>query len=186
MAKDYGSLQGKLLLDGGRLKGSYFSRTVILICQHNSDGALGLVLNHDSGKILEEAVVAELPERLKQLSVYIGGPVQPSALSYIYTDTFIPDANVMTNVQLGHSLESLIELGGSYSSSQEVRVFAGYAGWSSGQLEQELEADSWLIHPASIELIFNTDTDSLWSGILREKGLKYRLLAEEPEDLSLN
>ncbi|HVR36678.1 MAG TPA: YqgE/AlgH family protein, partial [Methylomirabilota bacterium] len=69
---------------------------------------------------------------------------------------------------------------------QKVRVFAGYSGWSPGQLEDEMKRGSWLTHPASVELIFDTDPAILWQSILRRMGWKYRLLAESPEDPSLN
>jgi putative transcriptional regulator len=65
-------------------------------------------------------------------------------------------------------------------------MFAGYAGWSPGQLENEMKHKAWLTHPASLELVFDTAPEQLWQVILRRKGGKYRLLAQSPEDLSLN
>lgn len=180
-------LKGSLLLDGGQLHGSFFSRTVVLICQHDAEGAFGLVLNRDSGKKVAETIVADLPERLHEHPLYLGGPVQPSALSFLHTDAFVPDANVLPNLSLAHSLESLIELGESFSATQKIRLFAGYAGWSAGQLEDEMKRDAWLAHPASVDLVFNSDPTVLWKEILKQKhGPKYRLLAESPEDPSLN
>jgi putative transcriptional regulator len=93
---------------------------------------------------------------------------------------------VMANVSLGHSIESLMEIGESFSSAQCVRVFAGYAGWSSGQLDDEMRRGSWLSHPASIDLIFHVKPDDVWHRILREKGWKYRLVSQAPDDLSWN
>jgi putative transcriptional regulator len=65
-------------------------------------------------------------------------------------------------------------------------VFAGYAGWSPGQLDDEMKREAWLTHPASIELVFSSDAGELWKTILRQKGWKYRLLSDTPEDLSWN
>lgn len=181
------SLTGSILLDGGELRGSFFSRTVLLICQHDAEGAFGLVLNRDSGKKVAETVIADLPEGLKEQPLYLGGPVQPSALSFLHSDTFIPDANVLPNLSLGHSLDSLIELGESFSATKKVRMFAGYAGWSPGQLEEEIKRKAWLIHPGSLDLVFTVEAERLWQKILREqKAARYRLLAESPEDLSSN
>src|ERR1039458_1792647 len=104
-------LKGQLLLDSGQLQGSYFARTVVLICQHDAEGAFGLVLNHAMGETVGEKIVADLPESLKGCPLYEGGPVQPSALSFLHSDAFLADANVMTNLSLGHSLDSLVELG---------------------------------------------------------------------------
>jgi putative transcriptional regulator len=186
MADAFKSLKGQLLLDGGKLRGSFFNRTVLLICQHDAEGAFGLVLNRSSGKVVGDMVVADLPDKLKEELLYIGGPVQPSALSFLHTDTFVPHANVMTNLNLGHSLDSLMELGESYSTTQKVRLFAGYAGWSPGQLDEEMKRDAWLTHPASLDLVFEASPVTLWKKILSEKGWKYRLTAEGPEDLSWN
>ena len=107
-------------------------------------------------------------------------------MSYLHSDNYLPDANVIPSLNVGHSLESMIELAGSFSSSQRLKVFAGYAGWSPGQLDDEMKRDTWLTHPASIELIFNTPPEKLWQAILGNKGWRYRLLSEAPEDLSWN
>jgi len=180
------SLKGQLILDNGKLRGSFFHRTVILICQHDADGAFGLVLNRSTNNKVGNALAADLPDVLKEETLYLGGPVQPQALSYLHSDNYLPDANVMPNLNLGHSLDSLVDIGGSYSSTQKIKVFAGYAGWSSGQLDDEMKRDTWLTHPASLDLLFNTPSDKLWQAILGNKGWKYRLLSEAPEDLSWN
>ncbi len=186
MAEERKSLKGQLLLDGGKLRGSFFNRTVLLICQHDADGAFGLVLNRSSGKSVGDMVVADLPDKLKEEALFLGGPVQPSALSFLHTDTFVPHANVMPNLNLGHSLDTLMELGESYSTTQKVRLFAGYAGWSPGQLDDEMKREAWLVHPASLDLVFGADPTTLWKSIISKKGWKYRLMADGPEDLNWN
>jgi putative transcriptional regulator len=80
----------------------------------------------------------------------------------------------------------LAEIGESFSSNRRVKMFAGYAGWSAGQLEDEMKRGAWLTHPASVELVFDTDPQQLWRLILQQKGWKYKLLAQMPEDLSNN
>ena len=179
-------LKAQLLLDGGKLNGSFFHRTVVLICQHDAEGAFGLVLNRATGNKVGDVLVADLPEQLKEVPLFLGGPVQTTALSFLHADTYIPDANVMPNLNLDHSLDALVELGDSYSATQQIKVFAGYAGWSPGQLEDEMKRGAWLTHPASVDLVFNSDPQKLWKKILCEKGWQYRLLSEAPEDLSRN
>jgi putative transcriptional regulator len=180
-------LRGKLLLDGGDLAGSFFHRTVLLVCEHNADGAFGLVLNRTVGKTVGEMIVADLPENLKKCPLFLGGPVQPSALSFLHTDNFIPEADVMPDLALGHSLDELMEIGESFSVAKKVRLFAGYAGWSPGQLENEMKRKSWLTFPASVELVFDTPPEQLWPRILKSKGgWKNKLLSQMPEDLSSN
>ena len=179
-------LKGQLLLDSGLLRGSFFQRTVVLICQHDAEGAFGLVLNRDTGSKVGEMIVSELPDTLKEFPLYLGGPVQPTALSFLHTDSFLPDGDVMPNLSLGHSLDTLLEIGESFSPSRKVKMFAGYAGWSPGQLEDEMKRDAWLTHPASLELVFDIDPSRLWETVLRQKGWKYKLLSQMPEDPSLN
>ncbi len=186
MAAKHQSLKGQLLLDGGKLAGSFFHRTVVLVCEHDSDGAFGLVLNRTTGKNIGDALAADLRDHLKREELFLGGPVQPTALSYLHSDSFIPDANVMPNLSLGHSLEELVDLGENFSPAQQLKVFAGYAGWSSGQLDEEMKRGSWLTHPAKLEHVFDPDPATLWKRIVRTKGWDYKLLAEGPEDISWN
>lgn len=184
--KAFKSLKGQLLLDGGKLGGSFFHRSVVLVCQHDEEGAFGLVLNRPTPTKIGEAVVADLPEVLKDQILFLGGPVQTNALSYLHSDIFLPHASVMPNLELGHSLDALVELAQSNSPTQKVKVFAGYAGWSPGQLDDEMRRKAWLTHPATLELVFSDEPEKLWATILRCKGPEYRLLAETPEDLSWN
>ena len=179
-------LKGKLLLDSGLLRGSFFQRTVVLICQHDAEGAFGLVLNRTTGNNVGDMIVADLPDSLKTCPLYLGGPVQPSALSFLHSDPFLPEANVMPNLNLGHSVDALVELGESLSGTRKIKMFAGYAGWSPGQLEDEMKRKAWLTYPASLDLVFDTEPEQLWKIILCRKGWKYKLLAQSPDDLSLN
>ena len=186
MAQPKISLKGQFLLDSGQLQGSFFQRTVVLVCQHDAEGAFGLVLNRPTGNKAGEMISGELPDALKNCPLYEGGPVQPTALSYLHSDLFLPDGNVIANLNLGHSLETLIEIADSFSPTNKVKLFAGYAGWSPGQLDDEMKRKAWLTHPASLELVFDTDPAEMWARILRQKGGQYRLLAQAPEDLSSN
>lgn len=187
MAADYKSLKGQLLLDNGKLAGSFFQRTVVLICQHDEEGAFGLVLNRLTETKVGDAIVAKLPSTLKEEPLYLGGPVQPQALSYLHSSPQLTEANVIANLALGHSLDSLVDLGEEIAASDKVRMFAGYAGWTAGQLDDEMERASWMTHPASLGLVFYSKPEELWQHILREKGgIKYRMLAESPEDMSSN
>ncbi|HEY4417174.1 MAG TPA: YqgE/AlgH family protein [Verrucomicrobiae bacterium] len=180
-------LNGQLLLDGGDLGGSFFERTVVLICQHDTEGAFGLVLNRSLGKTVGEMIVADLPAPLKGSPLFLGGPVQPGALSFLHTDHFIPNAIALPNLALGHSLDELMEIGESFSADKKVRMFAGYAGWSPGQLENEMKRKAWLTFPASLDLVFETPPEQLWQKVLRRKGgWQNQLLAQMPDDLSRN
>ena len=159
---------------------------MVLICQHDAEGAVGLVVNRPAGGMLGDLLLEDLPDALREQPVFVGGPVQPSAFSYLHAEDYLPEANVMPNVSLGHSLEAFVELAEGLLGQRQLRVFAGYSGWSPGQLEDEMARESWLTHPASLDLVFNIPPDELWRHILMQKGIKYRLLADAPDDLSLN
>jgi putative transcriptional regulator len=107
-------------------------------------------------------------------------------LSFLHSDSFLPGANVMPNVNLGHSVDTLVEITEGYSPARQMKVFAGYAGWSPGQLEDEMKRDTWLTHPPTLDLIFTSSPAKLWRVVLAEKGWRYKLIADAPEDLSWN
>jgi putative transcriptional regulator len=186
MGKKFNSLKGQLLLDGGKMQGSFFHHTVVLICQHDEEGAFGLVLNRPAGDQVGNVLVADMPESLKDMPLYLGGPVQPGVLSFLNSENWNSDADIMSNIVLGHSIDELIDVGESFSPLRKTRIFAGYSGWSAGQLDDEMRRESWLTHPASLELVFYDKPEELWRHILRQKGLKYRLLSDSPDDNSLN
>jgi len=186
MAVHKKSLRGRLLLDGGNLQGSWFHRTVVLICQHDAEGAFGLVLNRPSATQVGEALVGNLPESLQSRVLHVGGPVQPGALSYLTGDSLQPGGSVMAGVDLGHSLDDLSELAAGFTPGRRLTVFAGYSGWSPGQLDEEIERKAWVIHPATPDLVFDSEPATLWRRILRAKGGLFCLLADSPDDPEAN
>jgi putative transcriptional regulator len=186
MSQTHNSLQGQLLLDGGKLHGSFFNRSVVLICQHDPEGAFGLILNRGTTNNVGQALVANLPDVVKEQRLFVGGPVQPQSLSFLHSETGVAGDKIMLDLTLGHSLEALMDLSESYSASQKLKLFAGYAGWTAGQLDQEMARKDWLVHPASLDLVFSSDPEQLWRQILRQKDDRSRLLAESPDDLSWN
>lgn len=180
------SLRGQLLLDGGNLSGSCFHRTVVLVCEHTPEGAFGLVLNRPEGRTVGDVLEGDLSPRLRSATLYNGGPVDPSALTYLHTDALLLNPNVMPGLSRGHSPEELADLGTSWSPGQQLKVFAGYAGWAGGQLDDEMRRKAWLQHPASLELVFHSDPAAIWRAVLRAKGPRFRLLADSPEDPGCN
>jgi putative transcriptional regulator len=184
MPDGHKSLQGQLLLDGGKLHGSFFHRCVVLICQHDEEGAFGLVLNRSTKSKVGQALVANLSETIKDQTLFVGGPVQQGVLSFLHSDA--ANGNVMSNLSLGHSLDALMDLGESNPAAAKLKLFAGYSGWTAGQLDNEMARKDWLTHPASLDLIFHPEPDQLWKTIIRQKDDRTRLLAESPDDLSWN
>jgi putative transcriptional regulator len=187
--KPFQSLRGSLLLDGGRLEGSWFHRTVVLICDHTPAGAFGLVLNRPDERTLEDAIEPEIPEPICREPLFRGGPVQERVLQFLYSDPAKTGGtgNVMDTLRVGHRLEELQGLADSWTAAQKLRIFAGHSGWTAGQLDNEIRREAWLIHPATPRLIFDVEPTVLWRFILRSRtNWEERLLADAPDDLRSN
>jgi putative transcriptional regulator len=179
------SVRGQLLVAGPALLDPNFWRTVVLVVEHNDDGALGLVLNRPSETSVGEAVpqldsLLDPTERL-----FIGGPVQPSAVIVLAEFEDATDAALIAFDDVG--------VLGTGPSSDELtagvrsgRAFLGHAGWGPGQLDGELERGDWILEPAKLEDAFSVDPRELWPEVLTRKGGSYALVARMPADPSMN
>ena len=178
------SLKGQLLIAGPTLVDPNFRRTVVLVGEHSEEGALGVVLNRRAEATVLDAV-PELAALVAGLDhVHVGGPVQPSAI-VVLADFVEPDlagSIVLDSVGFLPAEVDPDELG----ELRRARVFVGYAGWGPGQLESELEEDSWIVEAALVEDVFTSEPDELWSAVLRRKGGPFGVLAQMPVDPSLN
>jgi putative transcriptional regulator len=179
------TLRGQLLIAGPTLQDPNFARTVVLIGEHNDDGALGVVLNRPS-----ETTVGEAVPDLEDLTpagdpVHVGGPVQPSAV-LVLAEYEQPEPG--TQLVTGAVGFVAVDDEGDRVATRlgRARVFAGYAGWGPGQLESELERDDWIVEPARPEDAFAPRAERLWSAVLERKGGRYALVARMPEDPRVN
>ncbi|HLF68714.1 MAG TPA: YqgE/AlgH family protein [Gaiellaceae bacterium] len=178
------SLKGHLLIAGPGLLDPNFRRTVVLVGEHSEEGALGVILNRASETTVEESLPELTPLVNGAEPVHVGGPVQPSAIVVLadFTDPERADVLVLDSVGFLPAEVDPDELG----ELRRARVFAGYAGWGPGQLDDELEEGSWIVEPARTEDVFTPEPDALWSDVLRRKGGPFRVLALMPPDPSLN
>ena len=178
------SLRGQLLIAGSGLWDPNFRRTVVLIGHHDDEGAVGVVLNHPL-----EATVEEAAPPLSSLvppgePLFRGGPVQPEA-AVVLADFEDPErAGVLALDSIGFLPEEsdTSSLGG----LRRARVFAGYAGWSAGQLEAEMAEDSWHATAALPVDVFTEDPEGLWARAVGRLGPGFQLLATMPVDPTLN
>lgn len=177
-------LRGHLLISSGGLQDPNFRHTVVLIGEHNEEGALGVVLN----RALDVTVGDALPA-LEHLvppgeALFQGGPVQPSSpvlLAELSTSEF---ADIPIFDSVGFLVGALTP--DAEAAVRRARVFAGYSGWGPGQLEAELAADSWIVEPAILDDVFTSAPDLLWSTVLRRKGDDFLHLSRMPFDPSMN
>jgi len=178
------SLGGHLLIAGPRLWDPSFRRSVVLIGHHDEQGAVGVVLNRVTEVTVLDAVPPLAPLVEPGAPVFIGGPVQPQA-AVVVADFEHPErAQVLALGSIGFLPEEVDP--GTIGGLLRARVFAGYAGWGAGQLERELEEDSWIVEPATPEDVFTPEPERLWSQVLRRKGPEYDLLRTMPMDPSWN
>jgi putative transcriptional regulator len=179
------SLKGRLLLATPALFDPNFRRTVVLVGEHGEEGAMGLVLNRPADVTVGEAVPPLAAVVGDEARVHVGGPVQPEAVLVLaeFEDPETAATLVVGNVGFASSAGDLELLAGTI---RRGRVFAGYSGWGPGQLEAELEEESWLVEPAEGVDLFPEPGDDLFGSVLRRKGGTYRVLALMPEDPSTN
>jgi putative transcriptional regulator len=177
------SLKGQLLLASPALFDPNFRRTVVLVTEHNEEGAAGLVLNRPSETAVAEAVRDLLPLVADDERVYVGGPVQEQAVLVLAEFDDPDDAAMLVVDDVG-----FVPGDGDFdllaASTRRARVFAGYAGWGPGQLEAELEESSWIVE--SPDDLFTDPEVDLWGAVLRRKGGVYRVVALMPDDPSRN
>lgn len=176
------NLRGRLLISNGSLYDPNFRHTVVLIVEHNEDGALGLVLNRPLTMRVAEAVPELAPLVDPDEHLFVGGPVQPEAAVILAeaTDPASLDQPVLERIGLVGELDSLSTI------FVRARVFGGYAGWGPGQLESEVERDDWILENASPNDVFTDDPQHLWKRVLERKGGPFAMLATMPFDPSLN
>jgi putative transcriptional regulator len=180
------SLRGRLLIASPVLLDPNFHRTVILIAEHTDEGAMGLVLNRPAETLVAEAVpdLSELAD--SGAPVYVGGPVAADSVIVLAEFDEPSLAGVLLEDDLGFVASTGGDLEDVAGGVRRARVFAGHSGWGPGQLEAELDEDSWIVEPPRREEIFSDDPEQLWAAVLRRKGREYALLSTMPPDPSVN
>jgi putative transcriptional regulator len=178
--------KGRLLISEPFLPDPNFERTVVLLCEHNEEGSFGFVLNKPS--ILK---VNEIMEDINVFDniVYVGGPVQQDTLHFIHRNGTLANAiEIVDHVYWGGDFESLLTLFDTKQiASADVRFFLGYSGWGPGQLDAELEQDSWIVCDyVTDQLLFETDPQVMWRKALENMGGRFSVYSNYPTDPRLN
>jgi putative transcriptional regulator len=187
------ALRGSLLIAGPQLLDPNFRRTVVLVADYGDEGAMGVILNRPSGMTVADAAPDLEPLVGPDAPIFAGGPVQPTSGVVLAEVAVVRDdtegaALAMNEPVFGDVVlvPGLGELADVIDAAGSVRVFAGYAGWGPGQLDEELERDDWIVEPAQPSDVFSEDPDALWVSVLERKGGQYALVARMPEDPSQN
>ena len=179
-------MQGQLLIAHPLLNDGFFGRAVVYLSNHSSEGAVGFCLNFKSQFMLRDV----RPQvRHGNFPIYEGGPVAKNQLFFIHTlgNEISDSVHVGNNIYAGgdfNELLHLIEHG--RVKNYDVRFFAGYCGWSEGQLEQEIGSRHWLISNPSDHNFFLLDPNDLWGQQLAEIKDSYSIFANFGSDPSMN
>jgi len=180
------SRRGRLLVASPSLVDPNFRRAVVLMLEHSSEGALGLVLNRPTPLVAREALPGALADAMPEAErVHEGGPVQPEAVIVLadFEDTTLAASVAFETVGI---LDPEADASRLEDGVRELRAYGGYAGWGEGQLEQEVGEEAWIDAEPALEDVFGDDPDGLWSRVLERKGGTWRLIARMPENPSVN
>lgn len=192
---DGDALKGRLLVATPNLGDPNFERTVVLVLEHGDEGALGVVLNRPSGLDVAEPLPEWAPAAAHPPVVFIGGPVAPSAAVCLArlgrnggADGWQPllDGILDRSERPVGTLDLDSDPDEAIPRLEEIRVFAGYAGWGPGQIEEEIADGGWFVVDADPGDPLSPAPEHLWSAVLRRQQGTVALFAAYPADLSLN
>jgi putative transcriptional regulator len=178
---------GRLLISEPFMLDPNFKRSVILLTEYSEEGAMGFILNHASefllGDLLPDLSYSEMP-------VFIGGPVANNTLHFIHCcpEKIEGGIEIGENIFWGGDFETVKELLTNYQlTSNEIRFFSGYSGWTPKQLDDEIKEDSWIVaNKLNAEIIFTHNEENLWREVVISLGQRYAHIANFTENPALN
>ncbi|MCP2168946.1 YqgE/AlgH family protein [Goodfellowiella coeruleoviolacea] len=181
---------GTLLVAAPGLLDSNFRRTVVYIIDHRGEGTLGVVLNRPSEVAVHDVLPAWAPHVTRPQAIYIGGPVERKTALCLATLRPGEDVDKLDGVVGVHGPVALVDLDADPDqltpSMRGLRVFAGYSGWGSGQLGEEIDRGDWIVVPGLPDDVTSPANADLWGRVLRRQGMPLALLATHPIDVSRN
>ncbi|MFO0995646.1 MAG: YqgE/AlgH family protein [Alphaproteobacteria bacterium] len=171
-----GLLPGQLLIAMPAMTDPRFERSVIYMCAHTSDGAMGLVLNRLLGSVTFPDLLEQLGikgmEFKDEIRVHFGGPVESGRGFVLHSSEFVLDGTLVVDrgIALTASIDILKAIASGGGPRQRLLAL-GYAGWGPGQLEQEIQANGWLHVPADAEIVFDSALDTKWTRAMAKLGV---------------
>ncbi|MBS1616791.1 MAG: YqgE/AlgH family protein [Bacteroidetes bacterium] len=176
---------GRLLIAEPMLSDLIFSRTVVLLCEHGSDGSVGFMLNRKTQFTLNDLLPGI---QAPLLPVYQGGPVQADTLHMLHRiPEMLEGKELVKGIFWGGNYDALkLSAVNNYIQPENIRLLMGYAGWGAGQLDKELEEGSWLVSEADVNLVFEMDASQLWRRAVESLGPDFTELTMLPINPQLN
>ena len=179
-------LTGNILISEPFLKDSYFSRAVVLLADHSSEGAFGVIINKPFD-IKVSSVLINFPDF--NFPLYLGGPVKDNSVFFIHTlGKLIPNSYKITDgLFWGGDFNELKSLNDeNLLNNETIRFFVGYSGWDPNQLEEELSDDTWITTKITSDEIMRSEAKLLWSKMVKKMGENYIDWINYPVDPLLN
>ena len=177
--------QGKFLVAANNLRDSNFSETAIYLVSYSTHGAMGVVVNRPTDVHLARALPHLADQPHAQDIIYAGGPVGRSHMIVLIRSNTLSLENTLAvteEISASSGLENLALL--AQEAAAQFRVHAGYAGWSPGQLDNEVARGDWYILPGDAETLFGTDPAALWPALMQRGAIEWtRLFRETVADL---
>jgi putative transcriptional regulator len=178
------SLNNHFLIAMPALSDPNFHHTATLICEHNEEGALGIIINRplgiNLGDILEHMDISASSEAIATLPVFMGGPVQGDRGFVLHEPLGNWDATLKVTENTGvTSSRDILEAIAHGTGPDKSFITLGYAGWGPGQLEEEIAANAWLSGPASNEIVFDIPYEQRWEAAAALLGVDLKLLSGE-------
>jgi putative transcriptional regulator len=172
---------GQILLAEPFMQDPHFRRAVVLLCEHHDQGTFGFILNKLTDMSMSD-LLNDFPPF--EATVFYGGPVQTDTLHYVHNvgELLEESIKICDGVWWGgdfDKLKFLISTG--LIEPSNIRFFLGYAGWSGGQLDEEMEVGSWVTAPMDPNYLFKTQPAKLWSQAMYNKGNRYEIIADMDE-----
>lgn len=183
--------KGRVLISDPFLNDDYFSNAVILICELNTNGAFGLVLNHYIEEELSDLMTKFTLLNTSEFKISLGGPVDTDSIYYIHNrpDLIKGSISIFDDLFLGNGdnfddIADLIE--NKTINKNEIKFFLGYSGWTSGQLDEELNKNSWFVGKLSAKTILEYHDSNIWKKTLEQMSEKHRVISNFPQNPMLN
>jgi putative transcriptional regulator len=159
---------GRFLVASRNMHDPHFTRTVIYLLQHDDDGSLGLIVNRPLSVTLAEALPHLELEQLGRYRMSYGGPVSRQNVIMLLRaiDNTGQALHIHDDIYASNDPELLQQLNRMRKPANEMRLFAGHAGWQPGQLNRELRRNDWYVSAGNVDALFAVDTDSLWQHLI--------------------
>ena len=175
-------LTGQLLVAMPAMQDPRFEKSVIYMCIHNADGAMGLIVNRALESLSFRDFLSQLEldvdEPAADIAVQYGGPVESGRGFVLHTLEYEQDGTIVVDQKVGltATVEVLRDIAGDHGPSRAILAL-GYAGWGPGQLDDEIQQNAWLNVPADDGLMFDADIDSRWERAIAKIGIDVSLLS---------